>query len=205
MTTLDIVPRDARWRPAFIEERDRIAVAPGPLALRIEHHGSTSVVGLAAKPVIDIQVSVATLHPLDRYIAPLAVLGYMHVPHQDDAVCPYLHKPKAWPHTHYVHLVEAGGDNELKTIAFRNFLRDHPDEAREYDSLKRHLSSRFDAGLFASPQAYAEAKGLFIAAVTEQAGGCTRISANRNNPVVFTERTDSCTVGSIEIDAVLSQ
>jgi GrpB-like predicted nucleotidyltransferase (UPF0157 family) len=72
MTTLDIVPYDARWPLAFIEERDRIAVALGPLALRIEHHGSTSVVGLAAKPVIDIQVSVATLHPLDRYITPLA-------------------------------------------------------------------------------------------------------------------------------------
>ena len=42
MTTLDIVPYDARWALAFIEERDRIAVALGPLALRIEHHGSTS-------------------------------------------------------------------------------------------------------------------------------------------------------------------
>src|ERR1700746_635755 len=74
MTTLDIVPYDARGPLAFIEERDRIAVALGPLALRIEHHGSTSVVGLAAKPVIDIQVSVATLQPLDRYLTPLAGL-----------------------------------------------------------------------------------------------------------------------------------
>ena len=86
-----IVPYHARWRWAFIEERDRIAVALGPLALRIEHHGSTSVVGLAAKPVIDIQISVGTLHPLDRYITPLAVLGYVHVPHQDDVFCPYFH------------------------------------------------------------------------------------------------------------------
>jgi GrpB-like predicted nucleotidyltransferase (UPF0157 family) len=169
MTTLDIVPYDARWPLAFIEERDRIAVALGPLALRIEHHGSTSVVGLAAKPVIDIQISVAALHPLDRYITPLAVLGYVHVPHQDDAVCPYFHKPKTWPHTHHVHLVMAGGDNELKTLAFRDFLRDHPEVAREYESFKRHLSSRHDAGIFASQQAYAEAKGSFIAVVTEQA------------------------------------
>ena len=63
----------------------------------------------------------------------------------------------------------AGGDNELKTPAFRDFLRDHPEVAREYESLKRHLASRFDAGLFASQQAYAEAKGSFITAVTEQA------------------------------------
>jgi len=166
MTTLDVVPYDARWPLAFIEERNRIAVALGPLALRIEHHGSTSVVGLAAKPVIDIQVSVATLHPLACYMTPLAVLGYMHVPHQDDAVCPYFHKPKTWPHTHHVHLVVAGGDNELRTLAFRDFLRDHPEVAREYECLKRSLASRYGA---ARQQAYAEAKGSFIAAVTEQA------------------------------------
>src|SRR5215475_7943039 len=166
MTALDIVPYDSRWAEAFLEERARIAMAFGPFALRIEHHGSTSVVGLAAKPVIDIQVSVATLPPLDRYITPLAVLGYVHVPHQDDAVRPYFHKPKTWPHTHHVHLVEAGGDNELKTLAFRDFLRDHPEVAREYECLKRSLDSRYGA---ARQQAYAEAKGSFIAAVTEQA------------------------------------
>ena len=166
---LEIVSFDARWPLAFAEERDRIAMALGPLALRIEHHGSTSVVGLAAKPVIDIQVSVATLHSLDRYAVPLTALGYLHVPHEDDGVCPYFHKPKGWPHTHHVHLVMAGGENELKTLAFRDFLRDHPDVAREYENLKRHLASGCDAGLFASQQAYAEAKGPFIAALTEQA------------------------------------
>ena len=72
-------------------------------------------------------------------------------------------------HTHRVYIVMAGGDNELKTLAFRDFLRDHPEVAREYESLKRHLSSRYDAELFASQQAYAEAKGSFIAAVTERA------------------------------------
>jgi GrpB-like predicted nucleotidyltransferase (UPF0157 family) len=86
-----IVPYHARWPWAFIEGGDRIAVALGPLALRIGRHGSTSVVGLAAKPVIDIQISVGTLHPLDRYITPLAVLGYVHVPDQDDAFCLYFH------------------------------------------------------------------------------------------------------------------
>jgi GrpB-like predicted nucleotidyltransferase (UPF0157 family) len=166
---LDIAPYNPQWPVAFIEERDRILLALGPLTLRIEHHGSTSVVGLAAKPVIDIQVSVATLHPLARYIIPLSMLGYVHVPHQDDSVCPYFHKPKTWPHTHHVHLVVAGGDNELRTLAFRDFLRDHPEVAREYENLKRSLASRFDAGLFARQQAYAEAKSSFIAAVTEQA------------------------------------
>ena len=108
--------------PWHIEERDRIAVALGPLALLIEQHGSTSVVGLAAKPVIDIQVSVATLHPLDRYITPLAVLGYVHVPHQDDAVCPYFHKPKTWPHTHHVHIDSK--DSQSNSLKIRSTSRE---------------------------------------------------------------------------------
>src|SRR5499433_2373040 len=169
MPALEIVPYDDRWPLEFARERDRIAAALGPLALRIEHHGSTSVAGLSAKPVIDIQVSVAALRPLGRYAAPLLALGYVHVPHEDDDVCPYFHKSKAWPHTHHVHLVTAGGDNELKTLAFRDFLRDHPDVAREYESLKRRLASEYDARLFTSQQAYAAAKGPFFATVTEQA------------------------------------
>jgi len=170
MTTLDIVPYDARWPQAFVEERDQIATVLGRLALRIEHHGSTSVVGLAAKPVIDIQISVATLTSLDRYVVLLGPLGYVHVPHEeDDASCPYFHKPKAWPHTHHVHLVTVGGENERRTLAFRDFLRDHPDVAQEYEGFKRRLASGCDAAIPASQQAYAEAKGPFIVAVTEQA------------------------------------
>jgi GrpB protein len=64
--TSSIAPYDDAWPQAFATERDRIAASLGPLALRIEHHGSTSVRGLAAKPVIDIQISVAQLHPLEH-------------------------------------------------------------------------------------------------------------------------------------------
>jgi GrpB-like predicted nucleotidyltransferase (UPF0157 family) len=56
--TLQIVPYDPGWPRAFGAERDRIAAALGQVAVRIDHHGSTSLPGLAAKPVIDIQISV---------------------------------------------------------------------------------------------------------------------------------------------------
>jgi GrpB-like predicted nucleotidyltransferase (UPF0157 family) len=62
---IDLVEYDPDWPLVFAAERDRIAARLGRLALRIEHHGSTSVPGLAAKPVIDIQVSVAQLHPME--------------------------------------------------------------------------------------------------------------------------------------------
>jgi GrpB-like predicted nucleotidyltransferase (UPF0157 family) len=52
--------------------------------LRIDHHGSTAIPGLGAKPIIDIQVSVAALQPLSTYGAVLEAIGYVHVPHPDD-------------------------------------------------------------------------------------------------------------------------
>src|SRR5262245_41843294 len=106
---LEVVPYDPRWVEEFEAERERIARALGPLARRIDHHGSTSVSGLAAKPVIDIQVSVDALQPMAAYAEPLATLGYLHAPDADDAVCPFFHRPADWPHSHHIHVVERGG------------------------------------------------------------------------------------------------
>ena len=116
---IEIVPYDEAWPRLFAAERDRLSAALGPIALRIEHNGSTAVPGLAAKPVIDIQVSVARLQPLDRYAPALQRLGYVHLPHADDAFAPFFHRPAGWPHTHHVHVVEAGSAEERRTLAFR--------------------------------------------------------------------------------------
>jgi len=69
---ITIVPYDPDWPRQFEQERARLADALGAIAIRIEHHGSTAVPGLDAKPVIDIQVSVAQLQPMDTYAAALA-------------------------------------------------------------------------------------------------------------------------------------
>jgi len=78
---LEIVPYDAQWPNAFETEAVRLRKALGPLALRIDHNGSTSIPDLAAKPIIDIQISVAVLQPIMGYGAPLRAIGYVHVPH----------------------------------------------------------------------------------------------------------------------------
>jgi len=138
---LEVVPYDTDWPRAFAAERDRIAALLGALALRIDHNGSTAVPGLPAKPIIDIQVSVERLHPIEAYAPSLARLQYIHVPHPDDAFCPFFHRPAAWPHTHHVHVVQAGGAEELRTLAFRDYLREHSDAAREYAELKSSAGS----------------------------------------------------------------
>jgi GrpB-like predicted nucleotidyltransferase (UPF0157 family) len=147
--TIAIVPYDPAWPLEFARERDRLQSALGDAALRIEHNGSTAVPGLAAKPVIDIQIS-------------LARLGYVHVASADDDRCPFFHRPAEWPHTHHVHVVEAGGAEERQTLAFRDYLRGHPDAAREYEALKRALAAAFGGADAAAREAYASAKSEFV-------------------------------------------
>src|SRR5688572_9635198 len=100
-----------------------------------------------------------------------ARLGYTHVPHADDAVCPFFHRPADWPHTHHVHVVETGDIEERRTLAFRDYLREHADAAREYVTLKRKLAPRYAGADAAAREAYACAKGEFIERVIQIALG----------------------------------
>jgi GrpB-like predicted nucleotidyltransferase (UPF0157 family) len=171
---IEIVPYDSDWPRQFDAERERIAAVLGSVALRIDHNGSTSVPGLAAKPIIDIQISVRSLQPMDAYSSGLLLLGYVHVPHPDDAFCPFFHRPNSWPHTQHVHVVQSGGEEERRTLAFRDYLREHAACAREYEELKRSLAAQHNGEDFSSRQAYAEAKGAFIEDIIRRAraAGC---------------------------------
>lgn len=164
-----ISPYDPAWPGIFEAEAKRIGGALGSAAERIDHVGSTAVPGLAAKPVIDIQVSVRVLHPLGPHLPPLVALGYTHVPHSDDATYPFLHRPSDWPHSHHIHLCEAHGHEERRSLAFRDFLREHPEVAAEYAGEKRRLGSGFSSSSFESRNAYAEAKSAFIEPIIERA------------------------------------
>jgi len=166
---LEIVDYDPHWPAAFDAEANRLLNALGALALRIDHNGSTSIPGLGAKPIIDIQISVVALRPLAEYEERLGTLGYVHVVHPDDSFCPFFHRPRRWPHTHHVHLVEAGGAEERRTLAFRDYLRDHPDVAREYEDLKRNLAEKLAATDSESRESYAQAKTDFIERVIDLA------------------------------------
>ena len=133
---------DPGWAAAFEAEAARVREALGSLALRIEHSGSTAVPGLPAKPVIDIQVSVAEIDvpELQRRLSPL---GYVHVPYPDLVdEYPFFGRPIPGVHTHHIHACVAGGHQEHRHLAVRDYLRAHPSEAEAYGALKRRLAAR---------------------------------------------------------------
>jgi GrpB-like predicted nucleotidyltransferase (UPF0157 family) len=165
-----IVPYDPAWPAIFDAEAAGVRQALGALAMRVEHVGSTAVPGLAAKPIIDLQVSVPSLEPMGRYVELLASGGYGHIPlGQFDLVYPFFQKPVEWPCTHHVHLCVLGSEQEDNHLAFRDYLRTHPLIAGEYLELKRGLAALHHGTTLESRERYSLSKTEFIARVLKRA------------------------------------
>lgn len=158
-----IAPYDTAWPTRFAAEAQRIRASFGAEAERIEHVGSTSVPGLAAKPVIDIQVSVPSLARRDVHFQRLRELGYTHFALGGfDLVYPFFKRPESWPSTHHVHLCESGSEQERAHLAFRDHLRRHPDVAAEYVELKLRLAAVHDGLTMRSQEDYSLSKTDFV-------------------------------------------
>lgn len=167
---ITIVPYDPAWPGMFNAEAVNVRRVLAERALRIEHVGSTSVPGLAAKPVIDIQVSVPSLEPLSAYFEPLARIGYVYIPLGPfDRVYPFFQKPAEWPSTHHIHLCASGSEHEGKHLAFRDYLRGHPLVAAEYLALKHALAADADGETLESREQYSLAKSEFVSGVLQRA------------------------------------
>jgi GrpB-like predicted nucleotidyltransferase (UPF0157 family) len=132
-----IVDYDPGWPEEARQELARVGAALGDLAVRLDHVGSTAVPGLAAKPIVDLQVSVAALEPQSAYVEPLEALGYLFVPFATAPEYHFFGKPPERPRTHHLHVCLAGSYEELRHLAVRDLLRAYPREAARYEAVKR--------------------------------------------------------------------
>ena len=98
--------------------------------------------GLAAKPIIDINVSVRDLEQIDKYRVPLEALGYLFGPHPEFPDLHFFGKPAERPRTFHVHVCEADGYQERVHLVFRDYLIAHPADATRYADLKRALAEQ---------------------------------------------------------------
>jgi len=162
-----IAAYDATWPLQFARERARLAPALREwIAGPIEHVGSTAVPGLAAKPIIDIMIAVRSLDTSRGAVHALASHGYLYAPYRAE-VMHWFCKPSPAFRTHHLHLVPLGSPLWRERLLFRDYLRRHPATADEYAVLKRHLATVHPG----DREAYTDAKGPFIRAVLEHAGG----------------------------------
>lgn len=137
---------DSRWPLLFAEERERILDALGSVVLVIEHVGSTSVPGLAAKPIIDLLVGVNTLaHARTLGVERFQKLGYTYLPEYEAWLPDELlfRKGPPGPWTHHAHVMEPANPRWEEYTLFRDYLCRHADVADAYGNLKRALAIVF--------------------------------------------------------------
>jgi GrpB-like predicted nucleotidyltransferase (UPF0157 family) len=167
---LVIVAYDPEWPALYERERDSILRAIGERLVAIEHVGSTAVPGRGAKPIIDILAGLPRLTDADACITPLKAIGYTFVPEamQDLPEDRYFER---WTEgfevgveVAHLHLTEYRSAFWQGHLLFRDFLRTHPEAAREYERLKRELAPRHTSGA-----AYAKAKTGFIRSALSRA------------------------------------
>ncbi len=138
----------ATWPAEFEAIAGDLSDSLGPLALRIDHIGSTSVPGLAAKDIIDIQITVAALS--NETVESLTRSGYPLTPHQSDHVplggdpapnlwTKRLFKERPGERRANIHVRIHGNPNQQYALIFRDYLRAHPHSASTVEFIKREL------------------------------------------------------------------
>ena len=155
------------WPSLFAEEKRLLEGVLGKDAALIEHVGSTSVAGLAAKPIIDIMVGLHDFSVADNLVSKIIGLGYEYIPKYED-VMPYRRffvRRIDGAATHQIHMVGVGGEFWERHLLFRDFLRANPARASEYAALKRSLAELE----WQDTNEYADAKTAFIRAVESEA------------------------------------
>ena len=160
---VEVVPYDAAWPRWFAAEEAKISAALGPSALLIEHVGSTSVPGLAAKPVIDIQLAVRNSADEEAYRSALERAGYRLIVREPEWFEHRLFKGVA-PETN-LHVYSAGCAELDRCRLFRDWLRITPQDVALYARTKHMLATQ----TWAHVQDYANAKQGVIAEIMARA------------------------------------
>jgi GrpB-like predicted nucleotidyltransferase (UPF0157 family) len=160
-----IVPWDPGWVVRAAAELRRVATAVGATAVRADHVGSTAVPGLAAKPIVDLQLSVTAMEPQAAYVEPLRGLGYLFVPDPGSPEYVLFARPPERPRSYHLHVCAAGSRHEARHLAVRDFLRAHPREAAAYAAHKRAVAARFPQDRLA----YIAGKEAYVVALERRA------------------------------------
>ena len=163
MPTVILTPYSPDWPNQFHAIREELLSAFAPTVVTIEHIGSTSVPGLAAKPVLDVLLGASSLADIESKIKPLSEIGYSYVPKYEREIPMrrYFVRSSATSLRVHLHAVELDSRIWQEHLAFRDRLRADANLRSEYQALKLRLAEEFAD----DKAAYTAAKGPFIQAV----------------------------------------
>lgn len=161
--TIHLADYDPAWPTLYAEHEARIRGALGDGVKAVWHMGSTSVPGLAAKPLIDITLAVADSADEPSYVPALEAVGYKLHRREPDW---FEHRViKWWTPESNMHVYSAGCPEIDRVIAFRDWLRANPEDRTLYETTKRALAARE----WRYVQDYADAKSEVVEAIIARA------------------------------------
>ena len=141
---VSVLPYDASWPAAFEKIKLEVEAAVGGLIMGIEHVGSTAVEGMSAKPCVDMDVIVKDRSALAAVIDGLASIGYHHegdLGIKDREAFRYSGKDHL--PAHHLYVCPQNSEELRRHIAFRDFLRSHPDAVKKYSAVKEKAAEMF--------------------------------------------------------------
>jgi GrpB-like predicted nucleotidyltransferase (UPF0157 family) len=160
---IHLAPYDTEWASQFSHLAEKIRQALGQTVILIEHVGSTSVPGLAAKPVIDIVMAVPNSADELSYVPRLEALGFVLRIREPDWFEHRLFKTPVFAGN--LHVFSSGCEEIDRMLTFRNWLRDHDDDRQLYEDTKRQLASK----TWKHVQNYADAKSEVVREILSRA------------------------------------
>ncbi len=169
MKIIVVTDYDQAWPVAFDRLRAHYLPSVHDLAVAIEHVGSTSVPGLAAKPIIDMNIVVPSDVEVSIVIERLAVQGLVHVGNlgvEGREAFNYQGPPTRGLPPHHLYLSPQGSLGLANQLAVRDYLRMHPETAEAYGDLKRKLANQFPHDI----ESYVAGKTELILWILQQQG-----------------------------------
>lgn len=153
-----VVDYNSTWEHDYLREENRIKHILKENCVEIHHIGSTSVPGLAAKPIIDILAVVKSLAAVDKVSDVFEKIGYEYLGEFGIEGRRYLRKGGD-ERTHQIHIfAEADRNNVVRHIAFRDYMRTHMEDRDKYSKLKKELAFKYPYDI----ESYCEGKDLFV-------------------------------------------
>ena len=165
MPTIVVVDYDPIWPEIFQQLRAYVRPVLAEVALTVEHVGSTSVPGLAAKPIIDMSVIVASKGQVPLAVERLATLGYVHLGNMGIEGREAFKRPAELP-AHHLYVCPQGSLGLQNQLAVRDYLRSHPETAQAYADLKKRLAREFPYDI----DSYVEGKTNLILGILQEQG-----------------------------------
>lgn len=166
MKSVRVTDYDPAWPDLFRQVSDLVWPAVADVAVSIEHIGSTAVPGLAAKPVIDIDLVIRAPHDLPAVVHRLAALGYRHRGNLGIEGRDAFRAPADSSVPHHLYVCAAGSLPLRNHLALRDHLRANPADAAAYDALKRNLAAQHPHDM----DRYIEGKSHFILEILRSHG-----------------------------------